>query len=426
MVGAGTANYVIRPQELIVQEHPTYHAADNIQEKIRVAKTECKQLYDHINRIKGEIQDTQLMNLSHSINSLNGINLQPIRTLKGHSNKISDLKWSQDSKSILSSSQDGFIIIWDPMTGLKKSAILLLSQWVLASAISPNGDFVASAGLDNHCTVYRVAKDNKIQQNVISIFKGHTCYISATEFLNDRTILTASGDMTCAMWDIPKSKRIREYIDHLGDVLTMDLPPAQTPRYGNNFISGGSDGYAYLWDVRQPNSVQSFFVSDSDISSIKFFNNGESFMTGSDDGAARLFDLRSDCQISTYSLSSAFHQQRQANPTYQSGQKLRYGSSSSSTSSGHIPRTPQSVNFKETYIEDQGIISIDFSRSGRIMFACYADYGCAVWDIIKGEMIGKIGGHRNRVNAVKTSPNGLVVASSSWDITIKLWAPTCR
>ncbi|CDO93589.1 unnamed protein product [Kluyveromyces dobzhanskii CBS 2104] len=424
----GPVEYSICPQELIVQQHGylNMHSGDTVQDRIRTAKTECKQLYDQINRIKGKIQDTQLMNLSHGVDSLHVLNLQPVRTLKGHNDKISDVKWSQDSKSILSSSQDGFMIIWDPFTGLKKSAIPLLSQWVLASAISPRGDLVASAGLDNHCSVYRVSKENTIQQNVISIFKGHTCYISATEFLNERTILTASGDMTCAMWDIPKSKRVTEFIDHLGDVLTMDLPPADTSRYGQNFITGGSDGYAYLWDVRQPNSVQSFFVSDSDISSIKFFKNGESFMTGSDDGNARLFDLRSDCQISAYSFSDGMHQQRQQQQAYPRTQRIRYGSSSSSSSSYPIVKTPQSMNFKESYIEDQGIISIDFSSSGRLMYACYADYGCAIWDIVKGEMIGKVDGHRNRINAVKTSPDGMAVVSSSWDMTLKLWTPRHR
>lgn len=429
-----SAEYAIRPQELIVHDYhyPNMNSAGTVEDKIRTAKTECKQLYDQINRIKGKIQDTQLMNLSHGVNSLHELNLQPVRTLKGHNNKISDVKWSQDSASVLSSSQDGFIIIWDPFTGLKKSAIPLLSQWVLSSAISPSGNLVASAGLDNHCSVYRVSRDNRIQQNVISIFKGHTCYISATEFLDERTILTASGDMTCAMWDIPKSKRVTEFIDHLGDVLTMDLPPANTGRYGHNFITGGSDGYAYLWDVRQPNSVQSFFISDSDVSAIKFFNNGESFMAGSDDGSARLFDLRSDCQISTYSFSDGLLQQHQLQQqhhphphshAYSRIQNNRYGSSSSSTSSYPIVKTPQSLNFKESCIEDQGVISIDFSSSGRLMYACYADYGCAVWDIIKGEMIGKVDGHRNRINAVKTSPDGMAVVSSSWDMTLKVWTP---
>ena len=245
-----TTQHAVEPQELYVRGYSSPISEESIQDKIKVAKSECKQLYDQINRIKGKIQDTQLMNLSHNIAPLKSFNLQPIRTLKGHNNKISDVKWSQDSSSILSSSQEGFIIIWDPFTGLKKSAIPLLSQWVLTSAISPKGTLVASAGLDNHCTVYRVSKDNRIQQNVISIFKGHTCYISATEFLDENTILTASGDMTCAMWDIPKSKKVTDFYDHLGDVLAMDLPPAGSEKYGRNFVTGGSDGYAYLWDVR--------------------------------------------------------------------------------------------------------------------------------------------------------------------------------
>lgn len=415
-----TAAQSVQPQELFLNGFRSSGQESLIQEKIRNAKGECKQLYDQINRIKGKIQDTQLLNLSHNVDALKAINLKPIQSLKGHNNKIADVHWSKDSMSIVSSSQDGFIIIWDPVTGLKKNAIPLQSQWVLASAVSPNGELVASAGLDNHCTIYRVSKNEGVKQNVISIFKGHTCYISSTRFPDDKRIITASGDMTCALWDIPKSKRVSEFLDHLGDVLCLDLPPHDTERWGNTFVTGGSDGYAYLWDVRQQNSAQSFFVSDSDVSSIKFFNNGDAFMTGSDDGTCRLFDLRSDCRISSYSLSDGLHQRQQIqkNEAYIPSQKMTY-------ESGASMKSPSTLAFKNFGIEDQGVISIDFSKSGRLMFACYADFGCAVWDVVRGEIVDKLEGHRNRINAVKTSPNGLAVVSSSWDMTMKVWAPMC-
>ena len=52
------------------------------------------------------------------------------------------------------------MIIWDAVSGLKLQAIPLESPWVLLCAFAPSGRFVALAGLDNRCTIYKVETAN--------------------------------------------------------------------------------------------------------------------------------------------------------------------------------------------------------------------------------------------------------------------------
>ncbi|AMD22721.1 HHL049Cp [Eremothecium sinecaudum] len=411
-------------QELLVHEDPAFTAGpgpDSLERQIHIAREECKQLYNQINLVKSKIQDADLQSMSRNIARITEVNLKPTTTLKGHNNKVTDFKWSSDSKSILSASQDGFMLLWDAATGLKRNAIPLNSQWVLTCALCPNGNLAASAGLDNNCTIYRISQQERVVQNIVSIFKGHTCYISDVEFLDDKSIVSASGDMTCALWDITKSKRISEFADHLGDVLSISVPRNNGENEGNIFASGGSDGYLYIWDKRSQTSMQSFFVSDSDLTKIKFFKNGDTIAAGSDDGWTRLYDLRSDCQIAQYSLAEGL--QNSSNPQYQTflNPASDYNGGPSGFATGS-PYSPASYTMDAGFMDNQGVISLDFSHSGRLMYTSYTDYGCAIWDLLKGEIVGRLASHSNRISGVSTSPDGLAVCTGSWDMTMKIWS----
>ena len=48
---------------------------------------------------------------------------------------------------------------------------------------------------------------------------AHTGYISCCRFVDEKTILTSSGDMTCIQWDIEKGARVANFTGHNGDVM---------------------------------------------------------------------------------------------------------------------------------------------------------------------------------------------------------------
>jgi guanine nucleotide-binding protein G(I)/G(S)/G(T) subunit beta-1 len=401
-----------------------------ISNKINKARLETRQLYQQIDKVKAKIQDSTLTDCAANVPSLSksSLNLKPLQVLKGHNNKVSDIKWAADSKSILSCSQDGFLIIWDPVTGMKLNAIPLDSQWVLSCAYSPNGKLVASAGLTNNCTVYSVPNldDESVafQQRIVCVFKGHVCGITACDFINNNSILTASGDLTCSKWDITKGKRVGEYLDHFGDVLAMTIDQQSLANGGGDciFASGASDGYARIWDTRNNGRVsQQFFVSNSDITSVRFFPDGNSFATGSDDGIIRLYDLRADCELAKYSLPSATQQlrAREMDQTYFHQSPLYEEQVMESKNSRTF-----SIEELNSTLDVSGVMSLDFSKSGRLMYSSYAEQGCFIWDTLKAEVVGKLEGHSNRVTKVSTSPNGYAVCTSSWDSTMRVWTPS--
>lgn len=124
---------------------------------------------------------------------------------------------------------------------------------------------------------------------------GHTGYLSHCRFLNDRQIITSSGDMTCALWDIEKGTVISNFVGHSGDVMSLSLSPDM-----RTFVSGACDTTAKLWDLREGKCRQTFVGHSADINSVSFSPNGYGFGTGSDDATCRLFDIRSDQELMCY------------------------------------------------------------------------------------------------------------------------------
>jgi guanine nucleotide-binding protein G(I)/G(S)/G(T) subunit beta-1 len=108
----------------------------------------------------------------------------------------------------------------------------------------------------------------------------------------------------------------------------------------------------------------------------RFFPSGTAIGTGSDDASCRLFDLRADRELNTYAKEDLLH----------------------------------------------GVTSIGFSTSGRLLFGGYDDYSTHVWDTLKGERVGVLSGHDNRVSCLGVSKDGMALCTGSWDSLLKVWA----
>jgi guanine nucleotide-binding protein G(I)/G(S)/G(T) subunit beta-1 len=223
------------------------------------------------------------------------------RTLKGHLAKIYAMHWATDRRHLVSASQDGKLIIWDAYTTNKVHAIPLRSSWVMTCAYAPSGNFVACGGLDNICSVYNLNHNRDSPIRVARELSGHSGYLSCCRFINDRAILTSSGDMTCMKWDLETGAKVTEFADHLGDVMSISINPTNN----NTFVSGACDAFAKLWDIRAGKAVQTFAGHESDINAIQFFPDGHSFLTGSDDATCRLFDIRADRELNVYGVGSS-------------------------------------------------------------------------------------------------------------------------
>ena len=93
--------------------------------------------------------DRTVGQVAESIEPIQGLNIKVRRSLKGHNAKVLCLDWCLDKRHLVSSSQDGKLIVWDAFTTNKEHAVTMPTTWVMACAYGPSGSIVACGGLDN-------------------------------------------------------------------------------------------------------------------------------------------------------------------------------------------------------------------------------------------------------------------------------------
>jgi len=348
---------------------------DNTREKIDELNAQINDLKAKIAKNKEKKND---MNLNDYINENkieieHGDKLKVRRTLKGHLAKIYAMHWSKNPVLMVSASQDGKLLVWDALTTNKTHAIPLRSSWVMTCAYSDSNNFVACGGLDNICSIYNLqSKDPPIK--VCRELNYHTGYLSCCRFIDDKQLVTSSGDTTCILWDVANESKIRDFEEHIGDVMSLSLNPNDP----NIFVSGACDGQAKMWDLSSGKCIQTFDAHEADINSVQFLPSGKGFVTGSDDGSCKLFDIRSDQELMNY----------------------------------------QSGNQTQTV----AITSLAFSSSSRYLFAGYDDFTCHVFDTLRGNSLWVLEGHSNRVSCIGVNFNGTALCTGSWDCSLRIWA----
>jgi len=352
--------------------------------KIEKCKKEAAQLKQRIDILRGQMLDVEAKNQPLSTASTEGdvksVVSKPVvkRHLRGHFGKIYAMHWAQDSRRLVSASQDGKLIIWNGLTTNKVHAIPLRSSWVMTCAYSPSGTLVACGGLDNLCSIYKLPEENSSntnQQKTYGELAQHEGYLSCCRFVRDAEIITSSGDSTCILWDVEAKTPKAIFNDHTGDVMSVSIFEGH-----NFFVSGSCDATAKIWDARtekKHNCCKTFNGHESDINSVQYHPSGQAFGTGSDDSSCRLFDIRAYSQINKYASDKILC----------------------------------------------GITSVTFSGTGRLFIGGYDDYNAYVWDTLYGQTeVCSLQGHDNRVSCLGVAPDGKALCTGSWDTTLKIWA----
>ena len=178
------------------------------------------------------------------------------KTLGIEKKTINSLFISNDKKTLITSSMDGSIKIWDL---IKEKCIKTIksqgkNREVLSLTISNDNKFIVSGHFDGSVNLWTI--DGKLVRE----HKGHTKMVRTVSVSRDsKWILSGSDDKTIKLWDFSSSRCLRTFTGHKKEIYTVKFS------YDNQEIYSNESDSIKIWDVAECKCINTINKTGSTI-----------------------------------------------------------------------------------------------------------------------------------------------------------------
>jgi WD40 repeat protein len=188
-------------------------------------------------------------------------------TLLQHNAKVLGVAFGPGNSQAATAGEDAKIIIWDLESGERKFELQNPSA-VFSVAIEPNGTKLA-AGLSNRTVIWDLSTQEQLSE------LAQTGNIISLAYSDDgQHLASASDDGTVYVWNAKAGYDGKPTVLRLnGQPLGIDFSPDN--RW---LVAGGSNTFAYLWDLSSGEEVSRLPHSEA-VTSVSFSNDGQLLAT---------------------------------------------------------------------------------------------------------------------------------------------------
>ncbi len=204
-----------------------------------------------------------------------------VNTLKGHQDGINTIAFSPDGQTLISGSEDQTIKLWK-LDGKPKLIKTLTghSDSIRAVTVSFDGKLIASAGYDNTIKIWN--NSGKLLHTI----DAHNLAITSLQFtltpykeVRNYTLASASWDNTVKLWSIKDTGKTSELLHtltgHQDGVTTISL------NYDGTLLATGSgDRTIKLWNTKTGELIKNLRGHSSQINSLAFSSDDQSIISG--------------------------------------------------------------------------------------------------------------------------------------------------
>ena len=338
-----------------------------------------------------------------------------VHELDGHSMRISGLAFSPDGKRLASSATKDGIALWNVETATLERRIDPDSEWVSVVRYSPDGTrLVFNGGPPISFVVVELESGDSRRYPMEQ-------YSSDVRFTADgRSVISAHWmDDILRVWDLESGDERQLPTGHDGGVWVTALHP------GGRLIATGSDDQdVRLIDLESGQLIQRLQGHAHNLRGIAFSTDGTRLVTGAEDSTVRLWDVDPDAGPEPVRQHDRLGDAYSARflPDGQTLATMHGGDDGNSVLLWDW-NTRQPLRTLEMGTQVAGSMAV--RRDGSVLAAAGSDEDghttIFLWDPATGEELGRLREENSKVQDLRFSPDGSLLASASHDTTLRLW-----
>ncbi|XP_018103945.1 uncharacterized protein LOC734637 isoform X1 [Xenopus laevis] len=290
-------------------------------------------------------------------------------SLGGHKDAIVACFFQEDSLDLYTISADATLCMWQCDTELSqlqaRDPNKKPRESENAETEEPRAEEIR--GTANPAPEESVGRVRYHKSSSISDQRVSTISINCT---GDWIAFGCSGLGQLLVWEWQSESYVLKQQGHFNNMGSLSYSPD-----GQHIVTGGDDGKVKVWDTSSGFCYVTFTDHTSSVTAVTFTSSGQVILSASLDGTVRAFSL------------------------------LRYRNFRTFTS-------PKPAQFS--------CLGVD--GSGEIVCAGAQDsYEVYVWSMQTGRLLDVLAGHEGPISSVAFNPWRSVLATASWDKTVRLW-----
>eukprot|EP01112_Ceratiomyxa_fruticulosa_P010166 TRINITY_DN2682_c0_g1_i1.p1 TRINITY_DN2682_c0_g1~~TRINITY_DN2682_c0_g1_i1.p1 ORF type:complete len:495 (+),score=85.03 TRINITY_DN2682_c0_g1_i1:259-1743(+) len=281
-------------------------------------------------------------------------------------------------------------------------------------------------------TPFNSLEYSEIQQSQVTVLEGHQSEVFICAWSpNSLQLASGSGDSTARIWSIPSGpcgvpsndpplvlRHINSsHQDKSKDVTTLDwCGDAQL------LATGSYDGLARIWNSKGE-LVNTLAKHQGPIFSLKWNKKGDHLLSGSVDKTAIVWDAKSGSVLQQFEFHSA--------PTLDVDWRNNTQFATCSTDKMiYVCEIGKNKPVRAFSGHEDEVNAIKWDPSGSLLASCSDDTTAKIWSLKSDKPAHDFREHQKEIYTIKWSPTGpgsenpnkpLVLASASFDATIKVW-----
>ncbi|MGJ0483987.1 MAG: N,N-dimethylformamidase beta subunit family domain-containing protein [Methylomicrobium sp.] len=202
-------------------------------------------------------------------------------TVPGHHGRaITGLAFRGKTKELVTTGVDTEIKTWDA-NGKNLQTFYGPEHPTHAVAVSPDGQFIATAGEDTRVFLY-----DAVAHKLSNIFSGHINFVNGLAFSPDGQVLASAGaEGRTLLWDVKTGKLLRTLLGHSDQVNAVAFSPD-----GDQLASASADGTVILWNVITGEQFKTLVGHQNGVRSVAYSPDGQDLVSAGEDKQILLWD----------------------------------------------------------------------------------------------------------------------------------------